>query len=1676
MKKSVLIFLVFLLLLSLNGVFAQENNKKNSESNNIYVSNYGSDSLGNGSQSNPYQTLGYGIYKASNNSNIYLEEGIYNSTGYVIHNSLTISGINNVTINGLNGQNDQYIFDITNQGSLVLNNLNFINGYADLYGSESCFVNRGFLCVNNSNFNNFSTFMGAIKNYNSLEITNVTTSNLKYSLKGQYGEFVTNLNNCTITNSNINNIIYNNKKITVNNSYIKEFVANKDYDENIVTNYINKTEIGLMKCSYCDSLIIKNTIINFTTQVMVYSPDGYIIQYVDYSIDYSNVFADNCSFIYKIRSVGGSSVLSKFSNLTVISSYFNKNISVIGSNVNISYSTILGYIFSETDSSVNASFNWWGKNSGPTVYSLGLSNCTADYWVVMTFTCDESPIPVGTNSKFTASLNHYTNGGRVWDLKNASLLNQRSVKFQVENGNFSPSYGYLTNSTFSTFLFNNTEPVMVYAIVDKQLLRLPLGTGYTTYEWYVSNSHGHDFYGDGSYENPFKTISRAVSASLTGNKIYLFPDIYTLSWNSNLKISKNLTFFGIGNVTISRPNNRNIFIVDEKGSLTIEHINFTAIRLDYYNPIIVLNGGTLFVRDSNFYNIKTCSVIQLDSLDEVKIDNCTFKNIGGSIVRGNASMVYIYNSYFEHCSYFYCGDYDFAYCIAIKSNLYMVNATFNNNSQGSVNLNPRMFFNTYLNASIYNSTFSNNNLNFLNNIAIPDVSLGVPEWNPHIYGIIENCLFNNTKGQVASCSIINNSRFINNVATQFSEEYHHTIVYPLDLVRADLINNSYFYNNSYVSKTYKTKLITANNVYHSSFIKNKAAYGGALADPKEVHYCVFVNNSATYGGDDIFVYKGNLNCSYNWWGSNQKPNNTRVNVFLGSLTLDNWVIMSLSNNHNVITASLTSILDNNENIHIFNGILPSRIVIFSTDYGKINPQNVSLINNRGSAYLIKDGISDDFNVYGTIDNQKLSLTVYNNSTQLLMGNILFFGNQNRYNVTLINVNGHRIFNQTLTVFVIDSNGKIESFNILTDDKGNAGFDVNYPVGFYTVEVYYNGNGYFEFCNNSASINISSISTNLVSLNYTYYGKNNRFYVLLKDNSGKYLLNQTLTLTIYDSKGQVSKNNLKTSNGGRAEALLTLDCGEYKLEWNYSGNEWYGASYCESFIVVRPVNSTLILPNITFYGKGNMYNITLKDSFGTLIKGETITLIISKDNVSSEFKLKTDNYGNASITINLLPGVYKLESYYLGDEIYGEASNQGILTVLPIYTTLNFNSHVVIPENGVFTVVILDMYGRRVSGENISLELYKNGFYKIYYGISDANGEVNFRIDAVENIYFAIINYYGNIWYRESTGAATIVVSHEAVLNNIYISANDFVQYYGENKYFVISFNDSNAYSLYGKTISVSISSIDWHQSYNIISDVFGKARLQITLEPGVYNITYKYTNSYYGMFGQNSSSIVVYPMPTYVFANDVVMNIGEARYFEIRLSDVNNKGISNLPVKINVNGKSYNRTTNQKGICKFVFNLDVGKYNITYSFDNPNYVGSKGYSTVFVVDSQKTSTKLTGNDINVLNGESINYTLCLTNILGNPISASEVVLKITDFEKKIIGTYKAFSDNNGKANFNLNLTYGDYIANSYYAGNDNYLFSYSTNFIHVNPLDNMVQTVLFGRDCNLVMGMVINIM
>ena len=130
---------------------------------------------------------------------------------------------------------------------------------------------------------------------------------------------------------------------------------------------------------------------------------------------------------------------------------------------------------------------------------------------------------------------------------------------------------------------------------------------------------------------------------------------------------------------------------------------------------------------------------------------------------------------------------------------------------------------------------------------------------------------------------------------------------------------------------------------------------------------------------------------------------------------------AITNTH--IVVALNKLMDNNGNITDLNNSLSSRDVYFSSDYGIISPLNTALKDNKIDAYLIQNESSKDFNVYAKIDNQLLDLTLRNNNTQLVMGDVVFYGNNNNYEITLINVNGHRIFNQTLTVVITNSKVK-----------------------------------------------------------------------------------------------------------------------------------------------------------------------------------------------------------------------------------------------------------------------------------------------------------------------------------------------------------------------------------------------------------------------------------------------------------------------------------------------------------------------------------------------------------------------------------------------------------------------------------------------------------------------------
>ena len=675
-------------------------------------------------------------------------------------------------------------------------------------------------------------------------------------------------------------------------------------------------------------------------------------------------------------------------------------------------------------------------------------------------------------------------------------------------------------------------------------------------------------------------------------------------------------------------------------------------------------------------------------------------------------MVDVDGCYFNKISNFYSaqGFENYNSIFSLTGSIELYNSIFNSNTMGIINLHPFYYssrsllgatysqyyknYNRY--AYIENSTFINNVFDSENGYSSPGTGLLINDDYNTFNGFIKNCTFEKNIGRIVIANNIADSSFFENIGFGYSIN---------SLVKAKSINNSFFKDNVnqhvYADGYVGEGIASADVIINSTFINNTAAFGGAVANTKLIRYSVFVNNTAKYKGNAVYSSSDDVDYSTNWWGDNQKPDSDDIFIFLGNLKLDDWIIMTFESvSMDVVKASLNTVRDDAGNFRQLDFSIPIRPVYFTISGGNITPDKTYLSKNEAYANISFDLSSEDFKAYAKIDNQLLDVDVRNTNTRILMNDVVVKGNNNKFDIDLVNINGHKISNQTLSVKIIGENNKTQIFDVLCDDGGHATFNIDFPVGKYDVVVSYFGNGYFEKCDATSKIEVLVSKTNVTSYNNTYYGKNNLFYGILKDENGEKLVNFTVLFKITDLNGETRTISTKTDYYGRAEVKLSLDAGEYDVCVEFEGNSWYGRSSSISHIIVKAVNSTIIAPNVTFYGEGNVYNITLKDVYGNIISGENILVILSAGNSSDKFILTTDENGVAKLTINYLPGEYNVKIDYVGDEIYGSASANSSITVEKVITVVSGFHHCKIPLNGIYTVVLSDMYGRRINNESI----------------------------------------------------------------------------------------------------------------------------------------------------------------------------------------------------------------------------------------------------------------------------------------------------------------------------------------------------------------------------------------
>ncbi|MDP3486241.1 MAG: hypothetical protein Q8S06_12130 [Methanobacteriaceae archaeon] len=175
---------------------------------NVYISPNGNDTNGDGSNTNPYQTIHKGLETANNNTGtIHLLSGTYNTTsdyGLTVNKSLNIfgSGEGNTIIDA---GNHNHIFVIQDWATVNILQITFKNGSGSYGGSIQ---NRGNLTVQDCTFtgNRASNAGGAIMNwYGTLQVTGCEfTDNIVHIPKHAHGGAIANTGTSIIINSTFN--------------------------------------------------------------------------------------------------------------------------------------------------------------------------------------------------------------------------------------------------------------------------------------------------------------------------------------------------------------------------------------------------------------------------------------------------------------------------------------------------------------------------------------------------------------------------------------------------------------------------------------------------------------------------------------------------------------------------------------------------------------------------------------------------------------------------------------------------------------------------------------------------------------------------------------------------------------------------------------------------------------------------------------------------------------------------------------------------------------------------------------------------------------------------------------------------------------------------------------------------------------------------------------------------------------------------------------------------------------------------------------------------------------------------------------------------------------------------------------------------------------------------------
>ena len=254
------------------------------------------------------------------------------------------------------------------------------------------------------------------------------------------------------------------------------------------------------------------------------------------------------------------------------------------------------------------------------------------------------------------------------------------------------------------------------------------------------------------------------------------------------------------------------------------------------------------------------------------------------------------------------------------------------------------------------------------------------------------------------------------------------------------------------------------------------------------------------------------------------------------------------------------------------------------------------------------------------------------------------------------------------------------------------------------------------------------------------------------------------------------------------------------------------------------------------------------------------------------------------------------------------------------------------------------------------------------------------------------------------------------------------------KTYYLTLKDSNGNALSGKTVSLTFNG----KKYTKTTNSKGKVGLKIS---GIVAKTYKLTYKFVGDENLTSSAGSVnikIKMASALTGSGT--SIVKGKKYTVTLKNSKGKVLAGRTVVFTINGKTFKKKTNSKGIATLKMSLPANRtYDLTYSYAGSSYYGNSSKTVSLFI---KTPTEFVKSGSSVVQGKS--YYLTLKDSNGNVLAGKNV--KITYRGK----TYLKTTNSKGKVSLKIKSAPGYKYRFSYkYGGNGEYGSSSGTLYLKV---------------------------